>query len=346
MSTAPPILLTGASGFLGGALARHWLAQGRNVHALARPSAARELERAGLRVLEADFERPDSIAPAVARFARAAGGGAPQLVHSAALISYRARDAERSRIVNVEGTRALFDAWQRERLGRALFVSSVVAVGWAASARSAPLDEDAPFSAVGARIAYARTKRAGEELVLARAGELDALAVNPGAIFGLCARRSNTMRFLERLARGQLPALAPPGSLAAVGVDDVVSGIELALTRGQRGRRYILVEQNLSCAELYALALSARPGTEARTPRVLRVPAALWSLAPFAALPLELVPGAHVTPTALRLLGLHARYDASRARNELGWQPANVRALVPELVRALLRGEDSANAPA
>jgi dihydroflavonol-4-reductase len=337
MSAAPPILLTGASGFLGAALARHWLARGRSVHALARPAAAAELERAGLRVWRADLEQPASIAPAVAQFARAAGGGAPELVHSAALISYRARDARRSQLVNVEGTRALFDAWQRERLGRALFVSSVVAVGWAAHAHAPPLDEDAPFSAVGARIAYARTKRAAEDLVLASAGELDTLAVNPGAIFGLCARRSNTMRFLERLARGQLPALAPPGSLAAVGVDDVVSGIELALARGARGRRYILVEDNLSCAELYALALSARGDASARTARVLRVPAALWALAPFAALPLELLPNAHVTPTALRLLGLHARYDASRARRELGWKPASVRALVPELVRALLR---------
>lgn len=312
--SGPPVFVTGATGFVGTPLVRALRESGREVHALARPTSDKS-RLAGLDVRWHDGDLSD--VGSIERALGALEGRGAQLVHGAALISYRTRDRERAMDVNVEGTRRLMGAAVRFGVARVLFVSSVVAVGHAPDANTA-LDEDAPFDAHRLGVHYVTTKRLAEEVALACEGP-EVVVVNPAAVFGAGADHNNTTAFVQRVASGAIGPFAPPGSLSVVGVDDTVAGALAALERGRPGRRYLLAESNWRLAELFAEVERAL-GREPRRRRTL--PRAVWNTVVGATRlvdrvkPLELA-----TPQSLQLLGLHFRFDASRAREELGWSP-------------------------
>jgi dihydroflavonol-4-reductase len=311
----PAVLVTGATGFVGAALARELAQRGHAVHALARPSSDRSaLAGVDVRWHAGDLEDPSSLERAVA--AVCATGEPPWIAHSAAVISYRTRDRELQRRVNVEGTRALLEICRRHPVGRVLHISSVVAVGHARPGEL--LDEDAPFNGAELGSDYVDTKRAAEELALRAASELDLVVVNPGAIFGPNPREGNTSRFLRQLARGALGPLAPPGSLSVVGVEDVARGCIAALERGARGRRYLLVESAHTALEAFRIAARM---LDVRAPR-WTVPPPLWRPIVLAAGAADAVrPSEVFTPHSLRMLGAHFRFHSRRARAELDWHP-------------------------
>ena len=327
----PAVLVTGATGFLGAALARELASRGHAVHALVRPRSDRAaLAGVDVRWHAGDLEDMASLERAVD--AVCALAERPWIAHSAAVISYRSRDAELQRRVNVEGTRALLDVCARHPVGRVLHISSVVAVGHARPGEL--LDEDAPFNGAELHSDYVDTKRAAEELALERARELDLVVVNPGAIFGPNAREGNTLRFLRKLASGAIGPFAPPGSLSVVGVDDVARGCALALERGARGRRYLLVESALTALEAFRIAARL---LDVRPPR-WTVPPVLWSPLVLAARATDaLRPNELFTPATLRMLGAHFRFHAARARAELGWQPRTFEGVLSETIESLRR---------
>lgn len=309
----PPVFLSGATGFVGGELARRLVARGHVVHALARSGS----DRSGLEGLDVVWHEGDLLdGAALGRGLDAAGPGA-WVAHVAAVISYRTRDAQLQRRVNVEGTRALLEACRSRPVARLLHMSSVVAVADSTDGRV--LDEDAAFNGARLGVDYVDTKREAEQLALAAARWLDVVVVNPGAIFGPNPREGNTVRFLRKLARGRIGPLAPPGSLSVVGVGDTAEGSILALERGARGRRYLLVESARSTLEVFTLAAHL---LGVRGPRAA-VPRPLWQLAVGGAglvdrlLPLQLA-----SPQTLRMLGVHYCLSGERARRELGWTPA------------------------
>ena len=313
----PPILLTGATGFLGAHLARRLVAGGRRVHALARAGSDRG-RLADLPLVWHPGDLRDGAS--LERTCSALAGTGFEVIHAAALISYRRRDRALQEDCNAGGTRRLLAACRRHGAGRVVHVSSVVAVGHAPRGGPA-LDEDWPFNGGELRCDYVDTKRAAEELALAAAREPDGLdlsVVNPGAVFGPDSARANTTAFVREVARGATGPFAPPGSLAVVGVEDVAAGTVAALERGRRGRRYLLTESNLSLRELMEL-----------TARLLGRRPVRWTLAPAlwraAVAPLRvwdrLRPLERATPQALALLGVHFRFDSSRARRELDWRP-------------------------
>jgi dihydroflavonol-4-reductase len=307
------VFVTGASGLVGSALVPALQQRGANVHALARAGTSRAT--ADVHWHAGDLADPRSLVEALDAVRKTAGSGEFDVVHAAALISYRSRDAALAARVNLDATRVLLDAARASGARRFAFVSSVVAVGVAPDARS-EIDEDAPFNG-DRRSHYVATKRAAEELVLG-ARALDVVVVNPGAIYGLGPRPSNTNQFLARIATGHLPPLVPPGSLAVVGVECVADGIVRALERGHTGRRYLLTAENLTVAQLYD-----RVGRELGVAVPTRIaPAVAWrAVCTGAALWDRLRPLELATPQSLRLLGSHFRFCSARARLELGWAP-------------------------
>ena len=118
---------------------------------------------------------------------------------------------------------------------------------------------------------------------------------------------------------------------------DVARGCMLALQRGTRGRRYLLCESAWSSLESFRLAarlLGVRaPASSA--------PRALWRSVELGARALDIVvPPKLLTPTAVRMLGAHFRFDSRRARIELGWQPEPFESVLRETIAALrARGE-------
>ena len=316
--TPGTVLVTGATGFLGRAVVRELAQGGMRVHALVRAGSEGDVPLAADVVRHAGELRDQS---SLERAARALSEADPDawVVHSAALISYRTPDRAAQHEVNVEGTRRLLAAMGRSGLRRLLLVGSVVCVGTAPDAHSV-LDEDAEWNLAGARSAYADTKRAQELLCREAAadGSLELRTVLPGAIFGASPRPSNTARFVEQVRRRGAPLLVPPGSLGVVGLEDVASGVHLALERGRSGGRYLLVESSHRLVDAFTLVARC---FDASPPRGTLPPLA-WRAIVAGARGLDrLRPLDLLAPEALVLLGRHFRFDARRAREELGWRP-------------------------
>ena len=305
------VLVTGATGFVGGELVRILLERGVEVHAFARAKPdSGSLARARVTWHLGDLCDASSVHAAIA-------AARPQrVVHSGALISYATRDTQRARAINVEGTRHVLEACKLQRVARLCFVSSVVAVGPSPDGRT--LDERSPFSGAGLGVDYMDTKRAAEELVLGAAGELDVVVGNPGAVIGPAERKSNTVEFLRALAAGRRPFAAPPGSIAVVGIRDTAEGILLVLERGRRGERYLLCERCVPTRELFSLMAAAVGQSGLRR----TIPRWCWPLVVGLARvadrvrPLQLTP-----PQALVMLGQRLEFSNAKARTELGWRP-------------------------
>jgi dihydroflavonol-4-reductase len=310
-----PLLVTGGTGFLGAAVCRE-LSGAYDLHVLHREASDRRA-LAGLDVTWHAGDLTDATSIEAAFDAFASAGAEPWVVHNAALISYRTRDAALAEEINVHGTRRVLAAARRVGVQRLLHVSSVVTVGVCRGPEA--LDEYAEWNGADLGVDYVRTKRAAEEAVLEAAAELDVRVVNPAAIYGPARAESNTARFLCSLARGATGRVAPPGGMSVVGVEDCARGVRLALEGGRKGRRYILEESYLSTRELFLLA-----GRLLESPRVRRplatVPPLAWPAVVAGARlierkrPLELA-----TPQALTMLGLRLRFTSARARRELGW---------------------------
>ena len=321
------VFLTGGTGFLGRELLEQLGERGSDVHALAR--AGREVvEAQGLQWHRGDLTDPASVGR-VLRQARNEVGEEPfDVIHGGALISYRTRDREEQWRVNVEGTRSVLEAARETGVRRFLHISSVVTVGHASGEEL--LDERSSYNGAELRVDYVDTKRAAEELVLAAGESMEVVVVNPGAIFGPATPRSNSAHFLEKMAAGAV-RFAPPGGVGVVGVEDVARGCLLALERGRSGERYLLVESNLSFLELIRQVAEVCGVREARGV----VPRWLWGGVERGARLLDRVKGLErLTPQAMRMVSARSRFDARKAKEELGWRPAGF----AEVVRGALEG--------
>jgi dihydroflavonol-4-reductase len=237
------VYVSGATGFVGGHVARELREQGADVRD----------ERIDL------LDRP-SLEQAVA--------GCAAVVHVAALYSFDAPATEIER-VNVEGTRNLIEAARRKGVNRFVFTSTAGTCGPVLGRLAT--EEDKPPSWELA-VPYKRTKVAAESLALA-AG---AVVVNPTAPIGDGDRKPTpTGRMVSNVAYGRMPGFVGTTGLNLVDVRDVARAHVLALERGEPGERYILGGVNLSLEEIFA-AIADLAGR--RRPR-LRVPYAVAQVA-------------------------------------------------------------------
>lgn len=302
------ILVTGASGLLGSALAAELAARGERVRVLVRHTALPgELARLSLESVPGDILDYPSLL--------AACRGADTVYHCAGLISLMPGGWEKMRRVNVDGTANVLRACREGSVRRLVHVSSIEAL----SGRDRPrLDDDTPFNPQGALLPYGRTKAFASNLVLeAVAAGLDAVIVSPTGIIGPGDHRpSRTGKLALLCARGRLPATVG-GGFYFVDTRDVVHGVLLAAEKGRRGTNYILPGERASIAELMALAGRAA----GRKPPRLSAP---FPLAWLGSLFLEqyhaLCGGTPLfTRSALRIIRYDPEIDAERAQRELGW---------------------------
>lgn len=321
----PTVFVTGATGFLGRGFLEELHRRGHGIHALVRPTSDRSgLGDLPVRWHEGDITNPASVEGALRNLASEVeeeGLRRPiWAIHSAALIRFQSGGVERARSTNVEGTWNVLAACRRAGVGRVLHISSVVAVGHSRDGR--PLNEDAEYNGDELGVTYMTTKRAAEDIALGMTGELDVVAINPGTVIGRGCMSESTLGLLRAAAEGRGPRLAPPGVLPLVDRDDVVAAGLRALDVAPRGRRYILVAENLPVRKLLTAAAELY-GT--RPPR-WTVPAWIWRrLVSGVRLLDRLRPLERMGPEGLDLLGRAMAYDAARARAELGFDPAPIR---------------------
>jgi dihydroflavonol-4-reductase len=321
--TAPPtapttVMLTGATGFLGSAVARALVARGHAVRALVREGTPRDVLEgvAPLECVPGDLTDPASVARAVE--------GCGAAIHCAADYRIWVPDPDRMRAVNVAGTEAVMRAALAAGLRRVVHVSSVATLKPRPDgAPATEADAARPEEAIGP---YKRSKTEAERLVerLARDEGLPAVVVNPSTPIGPRDRRPTpTGRVVLEAARGRMPAFVDTG-LNLVHVDDCAAGCVAALTRGAVGERHILGGQDVPLGALLA-HIAALHGRRApvRLPRAPLWPLALASEAAARATGREPM----LTLDGLRMAGHRMYFSSAKAERALGhrarpWQEA------------------------
>jgi len=260
--------VTGATGFVGAAVARALLAAGFGVRALARRHSPRA-NLDGLKVELVEGDMRDS------RAVLSATKGMRYVFHVAADYRLWAPDPEEILRTNVEGTEVVMEAAQAAGVERVVYTSSVATLKLRDDGE--PTDETTLLSESEGIGAYKRSKIAAERLVERMIGKgLPAVIVNPSAPVGPRDRRPTpTGRMIIEAASGRIPAFVDTG-LNLVHVDDVADGHVGALRYGRIGERYILGGQNMTLAELLGkiARLTGRSPPRIRLPRGLLYPLA------------------------------------------------------------------------
>jgi dihydroflavonol-4-reductase len=323
------VAITGATGFVGLALCERLRAEGAEVAGLVRETSAaapREaLQRLGVRMVVGDVTQPESL-PALI-------DGADLVFHCAAVIGYRKRLAGAMARINVIGSADVAATCRLLGVGRMVHVSSIAAIG--VTDEPVLMNEDTPFNAGPLRAPYFDTKHEAEERVLAEeAAGLDAVVVNPGAIYGPSLVGSNSNQLVTRIARGRLK-VAPEGGMNVVTLRTVVDGCLAAARVGRRGRRYVLGCENLGLDEL----LVRVAGAAGITLRPRRFPTSLGPLLRAAMTAVEpLVPDrVWYTPDLCAAFGKWMWFDTRRMREELDVQPEDLDECLAATVESLRR---------
>ncbi len=329
MPATQPTLVTGATGFVGSAVARALLGRGHALRLLVRPgSDRRNITGLSAELAEGDLRDAPSLT--------AAAAGCRYVVHVAADYRLWVPDPGPMLAANVDGTRALLMAAAAAGAERIVYCSSVAALGLVGD--GTPGTEDTPVHPDAIVGAYKRSKYLAEQAVrdLVRDHAVPAVIVNPSTPVGpRDVKPTPTGKMVLDAAAGRMPAYVDTG-LNIVHVDDVAEGHALALERGRIGQSYILGGYDLDMPDLLAMVddVMGRP-----TPRRARLPhGLLWPVAlgmegaarMFGVEPL-------VTREMLAMAKKRMYFSPAKAIAELGYAPRPAREAVADAV-AWFRG--------
>jgi dihydroflavonol-4-reductase len=323
MSLSPGLsLVTGATGFVGSAVARALIEMGHDVRVLARPNSdRRNLVDLSVDVAEGSLEDALSLVRAVA--------GCRYLFHVAADYRLWVTNPAPMFRANVEGTRVLMRAALDAGVERVVYTSSVATLGLVPQG---PADEETPSNVEDMIGPYKRSKFQAEEVVrdlIARRG-LPAVIVNPSTPVGPRDRKPTpTGRLVLESARGHMPGYVETG-LNIVHVDDVAAGHLAAAELGRVGERYILGGENLSLARILAEVAQAA-GT--RAPRI-RVPYTVAYPVAIGAELLARLSGKEpfITLDGVRMARKKMYFTSKKASRELGYTPRPARHAIADAV--------------
>jgi len=305
------VLVTGASGFVGSAVARIARERGFDVRVVIRKTSSRQnLEGLDAEVVIGDMRDEASM--------RAAMKGVRYLLHVAADYRIWARDPGEIERANLEGTEATMRAALAEGVERIVYTSSVATLK--VSPAGDIVDETKPAQAHQTIGAYKRSKVLAEravERMVANDG-LPAVIVNPSTPIGpRDVKPTPTGRIIVEAATGKIPAFVDTG-LNLVHVDDVAIGHLLALERGVIGERYILGGENLSLQQM----LADIAGLAGRKPPTIKLPRGpLYPLAIGAELYAKFSgKEPFVTVDGLRMSKNKMYFTSAKAERELGYK--------------------------
>jgi nucleoside-diphosphate-sugar epimerase len=233
-------VVTGATGFLGGAVARALHDRGDEVVALLRPTSDRSRVHGVVdEIAEGDVTDPASV--------RAAVEGADRVFHCAALVSFGPDDVAKLHAVNVEGTQHVLDAAQGTDVV-VVHVSSLAALGptggevrdeswWSPEPLIVPYEQTK-------REAHVRARRAAEEGVRVRIGI-------PGGIYGR-GDGSELGRLIQLYQRWPLPlGYLPEVQHSTVNVDDCADALVRIAETGTDGDEYVLAAEVVTLREWF-----------------------------------------------------------------------------------------------
>jgi dihydroflavonol-4-reductase len=316
-------LVTGATGFVGAALARTLCAAGWQVRVLVRAgSDRRNLRALTVETVPGDLTDAPSLERAVER--------CDAVFHAAADYRLWVPDPEQMYRANVEGTQKLLEAAHRGGVQRIVYTSSVATIGL--PAEGGPGTETTPVSLADMVGHYKRSKFLAEQKALeAAAGGVPVVIVNPAAPVGpRDIKPTPTGRMVLDAALGRTPAYVDTG-LNVVHVDDVASGHLLAFHHGRVGERYILGGQNLPLRDIL-LEVTALAG---RSPPRLRLPHGVVLPIAYAAQCLARLTGkpTRISVDSVRMARKRMYFSSDKAVGELGYRFRPARLAFEDAVR-------------
>ena len=316
-------LVTGATGFVGSAVARRLLRDGHHVRVLARAgSDRRNLQGLDVEVVEGDLTKPSTLLPAC--------DSCDALFHVAADYRLWAPDPSERYRANVDGTRAILEAARRVGVPRIVYTSSVATLGIPKD--GTPGSEITPVSVDDMIGHYKRSKFLAEEEARKFAAEgLPIVIVNPSTPIGpYDIKPTPTGRVVRDAMAGKVPAYVDTG-LNIVHVDDVAEGHWLAFERGVVGERYVLGGFDMSLREV----LTEIADIVGRSPPKIRLPHAV------------VMPIAYVSEAWARLTGMNPIatveevrmskkrmfFSSAKAERELGYSARPARLALEDAVQ-------------
>ncbi len=263
------VLVTGATGFIGGHVARALLERGYQVQALLRPGQELSWRHPELDAAFGDIRDRPSVAAALR--------GCDAVVHVAGLYTFWAPRPALMYQVNVQGTRNVLEEACQAGVERIVHTSTVGTIKHSGGGTLADETEDAePGDLAGhyrrskfqAEMEARRLADQGAPLVVVN----PTVAVGPGDV-----KPTPTGRVIVDFLRGAIPAYVNTG-LNLVDVADVAEGHVLALERGAVGQRYLLGNQegNVTLEEMLRMlaGLTGLPAPRRRVPMALALAAA------------------------------------------------------------------------
>ena len=308
------ILVTGAGGFIGSAVARRLLDRGLEVVALVEPGAdTGNLESLDVKQVVGDVRELASVQKAVS--------GCRAVLHVAALYRFWAKDPGDFYTVNVGGTTNVLAAAAEAGVERLVYTSTVGTLGLERVSGTMSADERSFPEIQHLYGSYKRSKYVAEHEVLRAAAEgLSISLVLPTFPLGPGDRAPTpTGKLVLDFLNGRIPGYVDT-VLNVVHVDDVAEGHILALEEGRSGRSYILGGENLPLERVLGelATLTGLPRPKLKVPRSVSLAVACIS---------ELVEGRilrrhpSVPLEAARMSTSTMSFDDTRARTELGYAP-------------------------
>ncbi len=313
--------ITGATGFVGGALARWLRTDGHDVVALVRDRGrATELTDLGVTLVAGDLDDGSALD----RLCHEVDA----LFHVAGWYKLGQRDPSLGTKINVDGTRNVLTAAQRSEVPRVIYASTL-----AVNSDTHGAVHDETYRYTGRFVStYDRTKAEAHQIAEGFAADgLPITIVQPGLVYGP-GDTSQTGALIAQVVRGRRPQVPSGGGVCWAHIDDIASGHLLALERGTVGESYMLAGPPLSLASGLSLvaAIAGTPGPVVVPSAFVRIGAAAMDVVGRVVSP----PPALAAETMRAALATYYGTSA-KAERELGWSARPLEQGLRETVAAL-----------
>ena len=316
------IFLTGATGYIGTALAERLSADGHTLTALVRATSdTAKLAELGVHTFVGDITDRYSM--------REPMSGADWVIHAAAELDFVA-SLERMRRINAGGSENVASLAFKLGIGRLLSVSSIAIFGGSPGDGSAATEESAPELPFPS--AYSVTKYEGEQAIRAWGEKgLKVNSVYPSLVYGPPGKKQGANALLGAFLKGRMPAIVGADrKVRCVFLEDLIDGMLRVMERAEPGEAHLLTGDLATVEEIATktCALGDVPVPRRRlSPRVAGWLAALAT--PYFKLRGFRPP---LVPDQLRSLARHWNFDDSKARRDLDWHPRSLDEGLPPTV--------------